>query len=87
MEGGSEQHLLTPLRGAPGAPRANSQSLYVGVFYSGFGTIALPFFCKKLYLGVFYNEFCTFARKIKLVPRNGVMKCSYEAQIPENVKK
>ena len=42
---------------------------------------------RKLYLAVFYNEFDTFARKMKLILGNGVMKCFYGPQIPENVKK
>ena len=39
MEGGSEQHLLTPLPlapGDPGDPGASSQKLYVDVFYNVF---------------------------------------------------
>ena len=42
-QGGSEQHLLTPLPQAPRVPGANSKKLYVAVFYYVFGTIALPF--------------------------------------------
>ena len=60
-KGGSEQHLLTPLPGAPGAPRASSKKLYVAVFYYVFGTITLPFFGKKLYVAVFYYVFGTLA--------------------------
>ena len=60
-KGGSEQHLLTPLPRAPGAPGANSKKLDVGVFYYVFETIALPFFGKKLYIAVFYNDFDTIA--------------------------
>ena len=36
-KGGSEQHLLTPL---PGAPGANSKKLYLAMFYNDFGTFA-----------------------------------------------
>ena len=57
MEGGSQQHLLTPLPGAPRAPRASSKKLDVAVFYHEFGTVALPFFVKKLYVDGFYNDF------------------------------
>ena len=60
-KGGSEQHLPTPLPGAPRAPGANSPKLYVVVFYHVFGTIALPFFGRNLYVAVFYNDFGTIA--------------------------
>ena len=59
-DGGSEQHLLTPLPGAPGSPRApgaNSQKLYVDVLCFCFSTIALPVFGKKLYVAMFYYDF------------------------------
>ena len=64
MEGGSEQHLLTPLPGDPGDPRdprASSKKLYVAMFYNIFGTTTLPFFGKNLYVDVFYNDFGTIA--------------------------
>ena len=54
---GSEQHLLTPLPGDPGDPRANSKKLDVAVFYHDFGTVALPFSVEKLYVASFYNDF------------------------------
>ena len=57
MKGRSEQHFLTPLPEAPGAPRASSEKLYVAVFYHILGTIALPFFVEKLYIDGFYNDF------------------------------
>ena len=60
-KGGSEQHLLTPLPGAPRAPGANSKKLYVAVFYNVFGTIALLFFGTNLYVAVPCNDFCTIA--------------------------
>ena len=46
-KGGSEQHLLTPLPGVPGVPRASSKKLDVAVFYNEFDTVALPSFVEN----------------------------------------
>ena len=59
-KGGSGQHLLTPLPGVPGVPRApgaNSKKLYVAVFYNGFSTIALTCFVGNLYVHGICGEF------------------------------
>ena len=45
-KGGSEQHLLTPLPRAPGAPRASSKKLYVAVFYNVFEKCLFQFSVK-----------------------------------------
>ena len=49
-KGVSEQHLLTPLPGAPGAPGANSKKLYLVVFCDDFGTFARHIFTKNVYV-------------------------------------